>query len=89
MIPVENEYIKGFEAGYAAAVDKYLTPKEEKPVYDYRDIMERYGIGENKARSLLIQIRRACNGGMIGSASVVKRSELLYWETLVDKGVRE
>ena len=50
-------------------------------------IIERYGgrIGENKARAILQAVRHCCNGGKLKSSSLVLRSELEYWESLVDK----
>ena len=49
----------------------------------YTDIMERYGVGVGKARSIIRGIRSVCGGGKLGEGKVLP-SEVLYWESLVD-----
>ena len=48
----------------------------------YPDIMERYGVGVGKARSIIRGIRSVCGGGKLGEGKVLP-SEVLYWESLV------
>lgn len=50
---------------------------------DCQDIMERYGVGTNKAREIIRGIRSVCGGGKLGEGRVLP-SEVLYWESLVD-----
>ena len=50
----------------------------------YKDIMVRYGVQETKARAILRAIRSVCGGGKLGQGRVLP-SELLYWESLIDK----
>ena len=54
---------------------------------DIKGIIDRYGgrIGQNKAREILQAVRHCCNGGKLNSCSLVLRSELEYWESIVDK----
>ena len=49
----------------------------------YTDIMERYGVGVSKARSIIRGIRSVCGGGKLGEGKVLP-SEVIYWESLVD-----
>ena len=49
----------------------------------YEDIMERYGVGEGKARGIIRGIRSVCGGGKLGSGKVLP-SEVVYWESLID-----
>ena len=50
----------------------------------YEDIMERYGVGINQARSIIRGIRSVCGGGKLGVGKVLP-SEVRYWESLVDQ----
>ena len=50
----------------------------------YKDIMVRYGVQETKARAILRAIRSVCGGGKLGQGRVLP-SEVLYWESLIDK----
>ncbi len=50
----------------------------------HEDIMARYGIGQSKAYGIIRAIRSVCGGGKLGQGKVLP-SEVLYWESLVDK----
>ena len=50
----------------------------------YKDIMVRYGVQETKARAILRAIRSVCGGGKLGQGRVLP-SEVVYWESLIDK----
>ena len=80
---VSTAYMKAYMEGYTAAMEK----KEEKPPYlDVNGIIERYGgIGINKAREIMQSVRHVCNGGRLNSAGMILRSEMEYWESIVDK----
>ena len=81
-----QEYREAYMSGYAEGFKKAQEEANVQPVYfDYTDIMKRYDVGENVARDIIRDIRRECGGGRIGHVSRVLRSELEYWESLVDK----
>lgn len=85
--PNANEpYMRAYMAGYTAALEK-TKADGDKPYLDLQDIIDRYDgkIGINKARDIMRAIRHCCNGGKLDSCSLVLRSEVEYWETLVDK----
>lgn len=60
----------------------------EKAYLTVKDIQERYDYGINKARGILRDIRKSCNGGKLGAGKILP-SELAYWESLVDKQYKE
>lgn len=82
-----DEYMKAYMEGYTAGIEKARADAkaDEKPYFTLEDIMKRYQVGKNKAGEILRAVRHASGGGGLGSCSMVKRSELFYWETLVDK----
>lgn len=81
-----EEYREAYMAGYVAGLEKGKAEnKNEKPYVTMEDIMERYNCGMTKAGEILRAIRRVCGGGGFGSSIMVKRAELEYWETIVDK----
>ena len=86
MAVTREEYLKIYAEGYVAGIEK-AKGDAECPYIDAKGIMERYGkrIGIGKAREILRAVRMHCNGGMLESSSIVKMSELLYWESCVDK----
>ena len=51
----------------------------------FEDIQARYGVGIGKARSIIRGIRAVCGGGKLGLTTKVLMSEMLYWESIVDK----
>lgn len=63
-------------------LDKQILEKrkQEKIAFVYRDIMERYHVGETKARGIIRSIRKACGGGMLGAGKVLL-SEVEWWES--------
>ena len=81
---VKEDYMNAYMAGYVAAMEKH-NKGEEKPYLDVDDIMKRYDVGRDKAGQIIRSIRTMCGGGMLPHASKVKRSEVEYWDTLVDK----
>lgn len=82
-----EEYKKAYMEGYTAGLEKARSEAkaEEKPYITVEDIMARYGCGMTKAGEILRAIRRVCGGGGFGSSVMVKKAEMLYWETIVDK----
>lgn len=76
-------YMEGYTAGLRAG--KAEASADDKPFFKAKDIAERYGCGLNKAYEVMRAVRHVCDGGGFGSAGMVKRSELLYWESIVDK----
>ena len=52
----------------------------------YEDMKVRYGVGTNKARSIIRGIRSICGGGKLGEGKVLP-SEVRYWESQVDMRV--
>jgi hypothetical protein len=84
---MDNEtYLLAYAEGYAAAMSK-IREREANPVLDAEDLVRRYGgkISKAKAQDCIRAIRHVCNGGMLGSSSYVMLSEVLYWESKVDK----
>ena len=82
---VNEAYMSAYMAGYTAALEKQKE-NAQRPYIDVEGIMERYGgIGINKARNILQAVRHCCNGGKLGSSSMVLVSEIEYWESQVDK----
>ena len=83
---VNEAYMRAYMDGYTEGLKK-ASGEAEKPYIDFKGIIERYGgrIGENKAREILQAVRHCCNGGKLKSSSLVLRSELEYWESVVDK----
>lgn len=79
-------YMRAYMDGYTAALEK-AKAEQKSPVIDKEGIIKRYGnrIGINKAGEILRAVRHCCNGGKLGSCSVVLLSELEYWESIVDK----
>lgn len=84
----EGNYAKGYIDGFLAATEEHKA-KEEKPYFDVEDIMKRYNVGTSKAYNILRAVRRCCNGGKLLSAGSVLKSELLYWESIVEKNFVE
>lgn len=85
-VPRDEAYMRAYMDGYTAALEK-AAGEAEKPYIDMEGLIERYGgrIGQNKAREILQAVRHCCNGGKLNSCSLVLRSELEYWESIVDK----
>lgn len=83
---VNEAYMRAYMDGYTDGLKK-AEGEVEKPYIDMQGIIDRYGgrIGQNKAREILQAVRHCCNGGKLNSCSLVLRSELEYWESLVDK----
>lgn len=81
-----ESYMNGYIDGYITAMEKFK--KESKKTLNAEDIAERYGVGINKAKSILRDIRRVCNGGKINDSKVLP-AEADYWESLVDKQYKE
>ena len=82
---VNEAYMGAYMRGYTDALEKQKE-KDECPYIDVEGIMERYGgIGISKAHNILRAVRHCCNGGKLCSSSMVLKSELLYWESIVDK----
>lgn len=79
----QRVYMEGYIAGLEAG--KAESSKEEKPFFKAQDIAARYGCGLNKAHEILRAVRHVCGGGGLGKAGMVKRAELLHWESIVDK----
>ena len=81
-----TEYTKGYAAGFHAAMEQSKR-EEEKPYLTVNDIIKRYDgkIGVNKAGEIMRAVRRVCGGGKLDSCSLILRSEMEYWESLVDK----
>lgn len=85
-----EEYLRAYSEGYMAGLEKARAEKaEEKPFFTIDDIVERYGCGRNKAGEIMRAVRHVTNGGGFGSCGMVKRAELLYWESIVDKTFME
>lgn len=81
----KNElYMRAYMDGYTSALEK-VKQEQKSPVIDKEGIQKRYGVGINKAGEILRSVRHCCNGGKLGSCSVVLLSELEYWESVVDK----
>ena len=83
---VNEAYMRAYMDGYTDGLKK-AEGETEKPYVDLQGIIDRYGgrIGQNKAREILQAVRHCCNGGKLNSCSLVLRSELEYWESVVDK----
>ena len=80
-------YMKAYMDGYTAAKEG----REVAPYIDKEGLVKRYGgkIGLNKAGEIIRAVRRVCNGGKLGSCSLILMSELLYWESIVEKNFVE
>jgi hypothetical protein len=77
-----DAYMKGYVDGLAKG---QAEAQEEKPFFTIEDIMKRYDCCQSKAGQILRAVRHVCNGGGLGTNDKVKKAELLYWETIVDK----
>lgn len=44
------------------------------------DIMERYGCGVNRAKTIIRSVRACCGGGKLPKGKILA-SELAYWES--------
>ncbi len=77
-------YMRAYMDGYTHALEQ-LRKEQKSPVIDKEGIQKRYGVGMNKAGEILRSVRHCCNGGKLGSSSIVLLSELEYWESVVDK----
>ena len=73
-------YAQGFADGMSQA-----RKLDESTRIGVDEIMARYGCGQNRARSIIQSIRRACNGGKTGAVGFVLRCELEYWESFPEK----
>ena len=82
-----DAYMKGFLDGLEKARSE-ATPTE-KPYFAVEDIMQRYDCGRNKAGEIMRAVRRVSGGGSLGARGKVKRSELLHWESIVNKKFME
>ena len=81
-----QEYREAYMNGYTDGFRQAQENVNDQPVYfDHTAIMERYNVGENVARDIIRDIRRECGGGRLGHVSRVLRSEVEYWESIVDK----
>lgn len=80
----DYRYCRGYIDGFLAATEEHKA-KEEKPYLDVEDVMKRYDVGTNKARSIIHAVRHVCNGGKLESSSKILLSEIKYWESIVDK----
>lgn len=81
-----QEYREAYMNGYTEGFRQAQENVNVQPVYfDHTAIMERYNVGENVARDIIRDIRRECGGGRLGHVSRVLRSEVEYWESIVDK----
>ena len=81
-----EEYRDAYMQGYVAGLEKgQAEAKVDKPFFTIDDIMARYDCCQSKAGQILRAVRHVCNGVGLGVNDKVKRSELLYWETIVDK----
>lgn len=52
-----------------------------KAYLDKKDIMERYGVGMNKAVGIIAAVKRVCDGGQLPAGKILP-AELRYWEEL-------
>ena len=73
-------YAQGFADGMSQACKQGESAK-----VGVSEIMARYDCGQNRARSIIQSIRRACNGGKTGAVGFVLRCELEYWESFPEK----
>lgn len=64
------------------ALRKLLIPEREVVCLDVEGLMERYGVGRNKALELMRCIRSTCGGGKLGAGKVLM-SEVRHWESIV------
>lgn len=83
---MDEAYMRAYMDGYTDGLKK-AAGEAEKPYIDMQGIIERYGgrIGQNRAREIIQAVRHCCNGGKLNSCSLILRSELEYWESIVDK----
>lgn len=79
-------YAAGYADGFAAAMER-ARREDDKPYLTKEDIIKRYNgeIGINKAGDIMRAVRTACGGGKLNSCSIILKSELEYWESLVVK----
>ena len=81
-----TEYVKGYADGFAAGIERSKR-EDDKPYLTVDDIIKRYDgkIGINKAGEIMRAVRRLCGGGKLDSCSLILRSEMEYWESIIDK----
>ena len=84
MSVVNEMYSKGYMDGYTAAMER---AKEESavPYIDLEGVMKRFNVPIGKAREIIHGVRHVCGGGKLGLTTKVLMSEMLYWESIVDK----
>lgn len=54
-------------------------PQNTKSYVDKFDIMQRYGVGQEKAKSIMRAIKDFNSGGVLGKGRLLV-SEVTYWE---------
>lgn len=82
-----EEYRKAYMDGYLAGKEdakKEIATTSEQAVVTVEFLMERYGVGKNKAYEVIRAVRRTNNGGALGTRGKVLMGELLCWEARRD-----
>lgn len=82
---MSEEYMQAYMKGYMEGI-KTERGEAEKPYLNVEDVCERYGgIGKPKAYDIMNAVRHCCGGGKLQHSGMILRSEMEYWESIVDK----
>nr|MBE6545778.1 hypothetical protein [Oscillospiraceae bacterium] len=82
---VDEQYMQAYMKGYMEGI-KAERGEAEKPYLNVEDVRARYGgIGKPKAFDIMNAVRHYCNGGKLNHNGMILRSELEYWESIVEK----
>ena len=82
---VNEQYMQAYIAGYMEAV-RTEKGEAEKPYLMVDDVVKRYGgITKGKAYNIMKAVRHLCGGGKLEHNGMILRSEMEYWESVVDK----
>jgi hypothetical protein len=80
-----EEYMQAYMKGYMEGI-KAERGEAAKPYLTVDDVSARYGgIGKPKAYAIMTAVRHYCGGGKLDHNGMILRSEMEYWESLVDK----
>ena len=81
---MNEQYMQAYMKGYMDGI-KAERGDAQKPYLNVDDVCERYGISKPKAYEIMTAVRHHCNGGKLNHSGMILRSEMEYWESLVDK----
>ena len=82
---VSEQYMQAYMKGYMEGI-RAERGEAERPYLRVQDVCERYGgISKSKAYNIMNAVRHLCGGGKLQHDEMILRSEIEYWESVVDK----